>query len=371
MKTAGLIFSEIYSDGLDQLTRNRTVASLPFGGRYRQIDFVLSNMVNSDITDIGVITKYNYKSLIDHLGSCQDWDLNRKRGGLMLIPPFLSGNNGGYRGKVEELRAALTFLEDKKTDYVVLADADTICNIDFKSVVQAHVDSGRDITIVAAKMGENDSNASELAFDSSDGKNVSVVYLNYAARRGQYASLGMYVIRRELLIGKVLELAAMGLHHLERDFIQHGFNRKTITLGLYQFDRFFMRNRTIPEYYSNSLSMKEEWVRNELFRPEAPVYTTVRDEVPVYYGEDSVVSDCLIADGCKIYGAVENSVLFRGVVIERGAVVKNSIIMAGCVISAGAVVENAIIDKQATVTERRRITGAPHSPIIISKGEII
>ena len=370
MKTSGLIFSEMYSDGLDQLTRNRTVASLPFGGRYRQIDFVLSNMVNSDITDIGVITKYNYKSLIDHLGSCQDWDLNRKRGGLMLIPPFLSGSNSG-RGKIEELRTALPFLEDKKTDYVLLSDTDTICSIDFKSVVQTHIDSGRDITIVAAKASEDDVNVSELVFDSSDGKNASNVYLDYAARRGQYASLGMYVIRRELLIGKVLEFAAMGMRHLERDFIQQGFNRKLVTVGLYQFDRFVMRNRTIQEYYTNSLNMKEEWVRNEIFRPEAPIYTTVRDEVPVYYGGDSSVSDCLIADGCKIYGTVDNSVLFRGVVIEKGAVVKNSIIMAGCVIREGATVENAIIDKLATVTERRRITGAPQSPIIISKGEII
>ena len=117
--------------------------------------------------------------------------------------------------------------------------------------------------------------------------------------------------------------------------------------------------------------MKNEEVRNEIFRPSAPVYTTVRDEVPTYYGENSQATDCLIADGCRIEGKVDNSVLFRKVVIEKNAVVRNSVIMAGCVNKEGAVVENAIIDKEATVSSLRRIVGAPTSPMIVQKGEII
>ena len=332
MKTAAIIFSGIYNDGLDYLTRNRTVASLPFAGRYRQIDFILSDMVNSGIYDIGVITKYNYQSLINHLGSCQDWDLNRKRGGLMLIPPFASGDSGGYRGKIEELRAALPFLEQKNADYVI---------------------------------------PSELVIDSADGCTPDGIYLNYAARKGQYSALGMYVIRRDALIEAVTALSAKGFYHLERDFIQQGFNRGTLTIGMYRFDSLVLKNRTILEYYGNSLMMKDENVRNAIFRPDAPVYTTVRDEVPTFYGADSSVSDCLLADGCRIEGKVENSVLFRGVVIGKNAVVRNSIIMAGSVIHDGAVVENAIIDKEAQVSGLRRITGAPMSPMIIRKGEVV
>lgn len=371
MKMTGLIFSGMYTDGLDYLTRNRTVASLPFGGRYRQIDFVLSNMVNSGIHRIGVITKYNYQSLMAHLGSCQDWDLNRKRGGLTILPPFASGSSGGYRGKIEELRAALPYLQHQTSDYVVLTDTDTICNINFHDVVEQHVASERDITVVAARILEQDMTTSELVFDSLDGQSVEASYLNYAARAGQYASLGMYVISRELLIEKVSALAAQGFYHLERDFIQQSFNRDGLKLGLYRFDRLAMKNRNILEYYHNSLKMKEEAVRNEIFRPEAPIYTTVRDEVPTYYGSESEVTDCLIADGCRIEGKADNSVLFRGVVIEKNAVVRNSVIMAGCVIREGAMVENAIIDKEATVSTLRRIVGAPLSPMIVQKGDII
>ena len=371
MKIAGLIFSGMYNDGLDYLTKNRTVASLPLGGRYRQIDFVLSNMVNSGIYDIGVITKYNYQSLMDHLGSCQDWDLNRKRGGLVIIPPFASGNLGGYRGKIEELRAAIPFLSQHHSEYIVLADTDTICNIDLKKVVNAHIESGKDITMVAAPVLENEASVSELAFDSADGENVESLYLNYAARKGQYTSLGMYIVKRDFLIERVTALAARGFYHMERDFIQQSFNKKELTLGIYRFDNFAMKNRNILEYYNNSLMMKEENVRNALFLPEAPIYTAVRDEVPTYYGPQSEVSDCVLADGCKIEGKIENSVLFRGVVIEKDAVVRNSIIMAGCIIHEGAVVENAIIDKECSVSGARRIIGAPLSPMIIQKGEII
>ena len=371
MKATGLIFSGMYNDGLDYLTRNRTVASLPFGGRYRQIDFVLSNMVNSGIHRIGVITKYNYQSLIDHLGSCQDWDLNRKRGGLTILPPFASSSSGGYRGKIEELRAAIPFLRRHEDDYVVLSDTDTICNIDIKKVLEQHVESGKDITIVASEVEENEKSASELVLEKADGNNVSALYLNYAAMKGQYSSIGMYVISRELLIEKVSALAARGFYHLERDFIQQSFNKGELNIGIYSHEGLAMKNRNILEYYNNSLAMKEEEVRNEIFRPSAPIYTTVRDEVPTYYGEDSEVTDCLIADGCKIYGKVDNSVLFRKIVIEKNAVVKNSVIMASCVIKEGAVVENAIIDKEATISSLRRIVGAPLSPMIVQKGEII
>ncbi len=371
MKIAGLIFSGIYADGLENLTRNRTVASLPFGGRYRQIDFILSNMVNSEIYDIGVITKYNYQSLINHLGSLQDWDLNRKRGGLMIIPPFASGTSGGYRGKIEEIRAAVPFLRQVDCDYVVLSETDNICNIDLRGVIKEHIASGKDITVVASRAEENEAPVSEMVLDSSDGKNVSEIYLNYPAKVGQYSSLGIYVIKTELLIENIVSLAARGFYHLERDFIQFGHNKNTLDIGIYKFDGLVLKNRNIIEYYKNSLRMKDEAVKDEIFKKQAPIYTTVRDEVPTKYGEECSVSDCTIADGCRIEGRVENSVLFRGVKIGKNAVVKNSVIMAGCVIHEGAVVENAIIDKEATVSGLRRIIGAPTSPIIIQKGETI
>ncbi len=370
MKATGIIFSGMYNDGLDYLTRNRTVASLPFGGRYRQIDFVLSNMVNSGIERIGVITKYNYQSLIDHLGSCQDWDLNRKRGGLTILPPFASSSSGGYRGKIEELRAALPFMRRHEDDYIVLSDTDTICNIDIRKILKYHEKSGKDITIVVSEAQANESNTSELVFEK-EGDEVSSIYLNYTANKGQYTSIGMYIISRELLIEKVSALASRGFYHLERDFLQQEFNKGELSVGIYCHDGLIMKNRNILEYFNNSLAMKDEEVRNAIFRPSKPIYTTVRDEIPTYYGENSEVTDCTVADGCRIDGKVDNSVLFRKVVIEKNAVVRNSVIMASCVIKEGAVVENAIIDKEATISSLRRIVGAPLSPMIVQKGEII
>ena len=371
MKTVGLIFSGMYNDGLDNLIRSRTVASLPFGGRYRLIDFILSDMVNSGIMDVGVMTKFNYHSLIEHLGYCQDWDLNRKRGGLALITPYSTGTFGGYRGKIEELRAAVQFLSGQDAEYVVLADTETVYNIDLRPIVKAHAASGKDLTIVTAPVSEDDEGVSELVFDSPDGINPESVYLNYDAKKGQYSSIGIYVISRQLLIDLVTSLAAKGFYHLERDLIQQGFNKGTLSIGISVFEGLVLRNRSVAEYFENNLKLKQEWVRDAIFRPEAPIYTTVRDEVSTYYGEYSSASDCLIADGCRILGKVDNSVLFRNVVIEKNAVVRNSVIMSGCVIREGAVIENTIIDKGVSVSEMRRITGAPKCPMIIQKGETI
>ncbi len=367
MSTAGIILSGIYSDGLDPITKSRTVASLPFGGRYRQIDFILSNMVNSGIVNVGIITKYNYRSLIDHLGSCQDWDLNRKLGGVKIIPPFASGDIGGYRGKIEELRAALPYLKELKSEFVVLADTDTICNIALKPVIERHRASGRDVTIVASPVNADETDVSEFVFDAEDGVPDSI-YLNYQGRRGQFSSDGIYVFSREFLIDRVEYFAARGFYHLERDLLQQGFNSGVLSVGLYIFDGIVLKNRTIPAYLRNSLSLTDKKIREGLFRQDRPVYTAVRDEIPTYYGNGSEVKDSTIADGCRIYGKIERSVIFRGVTVEKNAVVKNSVIMDSCVIRSGARVENAVIDKNVEIFEGETICGSADSPAIVGKG---
>lgn len=369
MNIAGIILSDIYSDGLVSVTKGRTVASLPFGGRYRQVDFILSNMVNSGISDIGLVTKHNYQSLIDHLGSYQDWDLNRKRGGLKLIPPYASGTSGSYRGKIEELRASLDFLRGRSDDYVVVADTYHLCNIDLRKVIAQHVKSGVDLTVVVAPVTKEDGILSELVLDSKNGVDPTGLYIDYPAREGQYVSIGMYVVSRRYLISVVEELAAKGLYHLERDFIQWGFNRGTVRIGLYEFTDLFLQNRTVREYFENSLLVSKDEVRTALFRPEAPIYTTVRDEVPTFYGTESFVSDCTLADGCSIEGRVENSNLFRGVTVGKGAVVRNSVLMSGCTVGENAWVENVIMDKDASVGPGKRLIGSEASPKILGRGE--
>lgn len=369
-RMSGIIFSNIYDDALGDLTAKRTVASLPFGGRYRQIDYVLSNMVNSDITSVGVITKYNYESLMDHLGSCEEWDLNRKTGGLYIIPPFASGKSEVYHGKLEALHTALNFLNSQKSEYVVLSDTITICNIDYRDVLAAHVKSGRDVTVVVSSKINNDISY-PVVFEANDDNSVKTINVNCKANENSFVGLGMFILKREYLIEVVTESVAAGYYHFEKDFLQKFFNSNKLSVNLYEFEDVVLRNRDIASYLKNNIKLIDEEVQKGLYKPSAPIYTKVRDEIPTYYGENSVVNDCIIADGCKINGELKNSVLFRDATIEEGAVVIGSIVMQGSKIKKGAYIENAIIDKNVTITEGKRLLGACTSPVIVKKGETI
>lgn len=364
----GIIFSNIYDSSLGELTSHRTVASVPFGGRYRQIDFVLSDMVNSGINTIGVITKYNYRSLMDHLGSCQEWDLNRKNGGLFFLPPFISGNTGIYRGKLEALNVAMPFLEACHEDYVVMSDCTTLCNIDYRKVLDFHKKGKFDITVVANRDHSNNFEGDMIMRAEPDG-NVTEIALHYHTDQSTYLGLGMFIMRRLDLIEVVRECAARGMYYLESDYIQRYFNEKRIRVGLYRFDGVTLRNHSIPSYFRNNMRLRESEVRNGLFLPEAPIYTKVRDEIPTFYGHNAAALDCIVADGCHIHGTVEDSVLFRDVTIARNAHVKNSIIMQSCTVGEGARLENVILDKNVEVSPGTVLIGSAENPVIIGKGE--
>lgn len=371
MRMAGIIFSNIYDASMGDLTKYRTVASLPFGGRYRLIDFVLSNMANSGITTVGIITKYNYQSLMDHLGSCAEWDLNTKNGGVFFLPPFSLGNNGIYRGKLEALYSAVAFLEHAKEEYVIMSDSTVTCNIDLEDVLESHIQSGADITVVA-----NDENATgnhqyiDLIL-SMDGDQVKDLAINCKSEEGDLAGMGIFVMERKMLLEVVQSSVARGLCHFEREYMQRHFIDGGLKINVFQFKGVVLRNTDVPSFFRNNLLLNDEEIRNGIFKKSSPIHTKVRDEEPTFYQEGSVVNDCLIADGCRIEGTVERSVLFRDVKIEKGAVVKNSVIMQGTVIGRNAHIEQAIIDKDVTVSPSRMLVGVASSPIIINKGEKI
>lgn len=370
MKMSGIIFSNIYDDTLGELTAKRTVASLPFGGRYRQIDFTLSNMTNSNIMNIGVITKYNYRSLMDHLGSCQEWDLNHKNGGLYIIPPFSTGRSEVYRGKLEALHTAMSFIKSQKSEYIVLSDTITICNIDYRKVLDAHIKSGKDITVIATKP-HNYTDDNMMVLDVNEHNNVEKIVVNYPASEKALVGMGMYILDREVLVKEVEEAVASGFFHFEKDFLQKKFNAGMLSVNIFMFSGAVLRNKNITTYYKNNLQLLNETVRNDIFKKEAPIYTKVRDEIPTYYGENSEINECIIADGCKLDGMVEKSVLFRDIKVSKGAAVKNSIIMQGAVIGENAYIENAILDKDVTVTPGKKLIGAENNPLIIKKGETV
>lgn len=370
MKAMGIIFSNIYDSTLGDLTNLRTVASLPFGSRYRQIDFVLSNLSNSGIYSAGIITKHNYRSLMDHLRSGSDWDMKRKNEGIVFLPPFVTGNTGIYKGKMEALYSALHFIDNPNYDYVVVCDSTVLCNVDFRPAIKAHILSGSDVTVLANREPAGDrEHPLILAVDGE--KKVTELLIDTYAREDDYVGMGMFVISRELLVEAIKEHYSKGLVHLERDYLQRKFNENTLSISVYPVEGVVLRNEDVCSYYQNNMALLDREVRSALFKQEFPIYTKVRDEAPTYYGEGSKIEDCLIADGCSMYGKVVKSILFRGVRVEEGAEIRSSIIMQGAKVGKGAKLECVILDKNVTVTDGAVLIGTPEHPVIVKKGEIV
>ncbi len=368
MKAMGIVFSNIYDSSLGELTNQRTVASLPFGGRYRQVDFILSNMSNSGIYNIGIITKYNYRSLMDHLGNCADWDLNRKNEGIVFLPPFAWGNSGVYKGKLEALYSAIKFIDNPAYDYAVVSDSTVLCNIDFRKAIRQHIQSGSDVTLIVNREPKAKKNH-PLILRANRKNVVTEIMIDAPAAQGAWVGMGMFIFSRERLAAAVRESYSKGYVHLERDYLQKKFNEGDISISVYPFDGVVLRNEDVPSYFANNMKLLQKEVRDGLFLPDRPIYTKVRDEAPSFYLKGSRVSDCLAADGCTFAGTAEKSILFRGVELRRGAHVRSCVVMQGTVIGEGAYLEHVILDKNVIVKDGTVLMGTPEHPVIIKKGE--
>lgn len=371
MKALGVVFSNIYDSSLGELTNHRTVASLPFGGRYRQIDFVLSNMSKSDIHNIGVITKYNYRSLMDHLGSCADWDLNRKNAGLTILPPFASGNTIVYKGKMEALYSAVHFIDEKDFDYVVLSDSNVLCTIDYKPAIEKHIKSGCDVTIITAGDHADRKENHHLVVNTDKKGKVQEILVDAPYQKDSFVGIGMFIIKRELLVKAINECYQKGLVHFERDFIQRGFNEKKLSVNVYEYGGIVLRNDDVQSYFKNNMLLLTKRIRDGLFNAKHPLYTKVRDEIPSKYNKGCSVKNCLVADGCELSGEISNSILFRGVKLENGAKVNNCIVMQGTKIGKNASLDYVILDKNVTVKDGTVLKGTADHAVIVKKGETV
>ena len=369
MKAMGIVFSNIYDSTLGELTNQRTVASLPFGGRYRQVDFILSDMSNSGIYNIGIITKYNYRSLMDHLGNCADWDLNRKNEGIVFLPPFASGNTGVYKGKLEALYSAINFIDNPAYDYVVVSDSTVLCNVDFRPAIRQHIRTGSDVTVLVNREPARSKKSHPLILKADRKNQVTDIRIDAPAVPGAYVGMGMFVFSRERLVQVLKETYSLGFVHLERDYLQKKFNEGDISLSVYPFDGVVLRNEDVASYFANNMKLLQKEVHDGLFLPDRPIYTKVRDEAPSFYVAGSRVSDCLVADGCVLRGTAEKSILFRGVELKHGAHLRSCVVMQGTVIGEGAYLEHVILDKNVTVRDGTVLMGTPEHPVIIQKGE--
>ena len=368
METMGIIFSNIYDSKLGALTEVRTSASIPVGGRYRQIDFILSSMANSGIKHIGIITKYNYQSLMDHLGSCQEWDLNLDYKGVCLLPPYSTGHNSVYRGKLEALLNAIPCLESGNQEYVVLADTNIMAAVDFRKVVDAHIASGASVTMVGKRGIADGKTLCHFAVKEDENGLATTMSCDYVAPADYTVSMGMFVMKRQQLIETVKELVPHGYYHFERDFLMNIFKMGQMKLNVYPFQGVALSNDTVEAYYDNNMKLLDGEVRKSLFKGEVPIYTKVRDEVPTLYGMNCEIANCVVADGCRLNGNAENSVIFREVKLEEGAEVKDSIVMQGCTIEKGASIQYTILDKDVTIKSGTKLLGSPEHPLIIRKG---
>lgn len=363
----GLVFANMHDTTLGDMTKNRTMGSVMFGGRYRLIDFPLSNMVNSGISEVGVITKSNYQSLLDHLGSAREWDLARKKGGLYILPPFGNVESTLYRGRIEALYGAMSFIKHSRAKYVVLSDCDVVTNIDYKPIVAAHIESGADITAVAhTGVYSSEDIKTSTVFNVDADKNVTSVLINPDISGTCTTSLNVFVMSMDFLIETVNDAMARGNVSFERNILQE--KCRELKIKIYEYDNYFSKLNSPESYFKSNMALLEPENARKLFVPKRSIYTKVSDNAPVKYDLDSKVSNSLIADGCIIEGEVENSVLFRGVKVGRGAKVKNCILMQGTVVGDNAELNYLITDKNVSICENHILTSSPQYPMYVGKG---
>lgn len=363
----GLVFANMHDTTLGDMTKNRTMGSVMFGGRYRLIDFPLSNMVNSGISEVGVITKSNYQSLLDHLGSAREWDLARKKGGLYILPPFGNVESTLYRGRIEALYGAMSFIKHSRAKYVILSDCDVVTNIDYKPIVAAHIESGADITAVAhTGVYSSDDIKTSTVFNVDADKNVTSVLINPDISGTCTTSLNVFVMSMDFLIETVSDAMARGNVSFERNILQE--KCRELKIKIYEYDNYFSKLNSPESYFKSNMALLEPENARKLFVPKRSIYTKVSDNAPVKYDLDSKVSNSLIADGCIIEGEVENSVLFRGVKVGKGAKVKNCILMQGTVVGDNAELNYLITDKNVSICENHILTSSPQYPMYVGKG---
>lgn len=370
MKALGIIFGSIYDASLGDLTNKRTMASLPFAGRYRQIDFTLSNMCNSGIGHVGIVTRHNYQSLMGHIGSGQSWDLELGES-LEFLTPFATGSASKYRGKLDAINAQKIFLELATEEYVVLADSAVLCTIDLSKVLAHHIASGVDVTIVTKAGIANGAKQLDLAVTVDDEDMVTDMAVDYIAPDNYLASMGIYVLKREYLLHACEEAVARSRYHFERDLMLRQFSKGNIKVNVYQFQNVALFNESTEEYYRNSLAVLDADVRHDLFNPDFTIYTRPRNETPAYVGAEGKVNDSIIGDGSVINGQVEHSVIFRGVHVERNALVRDSILLQDVTVGAGAQLSCVILDKDVRVRPGARLVGTPAHPVIVKRGEVV
>ena len=370
MTAVGLIFPNIHDNNIPELTKMRTLGSVPFAGRYRLIDFAISGMVNAGISKIGVVTLNNYQSLLDHIGNGKDWDLARREGGIKILPPFISSHENAaagryYSTRLEALLGTVNFFKRCKEDYVVMSDCDVICNIDIKDVLRQHVESGADITFVTKMTTPSKGEIVRIVECDEDGNVTDIVGAKNVEEKVR-TYINVMVLKRTYLLN-VLDMAiGHGYTSFMQDVVCKNIGKETYKV--YDYTGCYAKIGSMEDYFDCSMRLLDADMREQLFGVKnRPVLTKVRNSAPTRYCEGAKVTNSVVAEGCVIEGTVENSVIFRGVHVGKGAVVKNCVLFQDTYVCQGADLNCVITDKNVIIKDNRRLSGHETMPFYIGK----
>ena len=365
----GIIYSNSYDASLGALTARRTMGSVPFGGRYRLIDFALSNFVNCGITKVGVIANSNFHSLMDHVGSGRPWDLSRKVDGLYMLPPFTPRHTElEANDRIETLNRIMDFISHSKQEYVLLVDSNVICNMDLSKLFDFHEAKNADITIAYAN-GKAPKLERTMALSLDENDKVTGVGIDVKTESDVNYSANIILIRKALLERLIGDAESYAYTSFEKDLIQK--NVSHLNIFGYKINDWNCTIDSVEAYFLANMALLEKATRKSLFSAERPVYTKVRNDMPVVYGIGSKCENSLVADGCQIEGTVKNSIIFRGVRVAKGAVVENSILMQDAFVGEDAKLNCVIMDKNTVITPKKTLSGDKSYPLFVGKEIVI
>ena len=370
----GIIFPNSYDNLVPELAGDRLMASIPFAGRYRIIDFLLSSLANCGISNIAIVVRENYHSLMDHLGSGRAWDLLRKNGGLSIFPPYAEKNMKVYSGRVEAFESILPYLKSKKEKYVIMMDANIAVDFDFNAMLAEHIESGADVTVayteqeIPAELIRAGSHGDMYYTLKLDEGRVRRIFMNSEMCGKQNLSMNIYIMDREALIDKIHAAFVRGYSYFERDILAPRLEKYNIR-G-YKYDGYYARICGLKSYFDENMKLLDDENLDALFTG-GQIYTKIRDDNPTRYINGCKTKNNLVADGCVIEGDVENCVLFRGVKIAKGAKIRNSVLMQDTVVNAGARLDYVVTDKNVTIEVGQELKGTDTQPFYVAKGHTV
>lgn len=366
----GVINLHEKNGGLTELTHHRPVAAIPFLGRFRIIDFPLSNMTNSGITNVGVFIQEKPRPLTEHLGRGKWWELDGKKDGLFIFYPYYNSVNSMYTTEMKNFKDNLDYIKTSAQEYVVITSSYMLYNFNFEEVVDYHINSHNDITVMYKDV-EN-ARSEFLGCDTlimNEKSLIKDIAINLGDDDYRSISMETYIMKKKLFIEVVEQASKISAMYSLKETI--AYECKYLNVGGYEYKDYLICINNIESYYNHSMEQLDIKHRKRLFNPESPVYTVVRDNAPAFYGKDSIIKNSLVANGSSIEGTVENSIISRGVKIAKGAVVKNSILMSRCTVEDGVYIDCIIADKNTRFTRVKEICGTKEQPIVFEKNTVI